>query len=134
MEKKKTWQEASNKCELDSGSLITIRDAFEQSFVTLISYLNAAEDLNPWIGLTKDGFNDAFKWSDGWPVTYENWIDGYVFNNSTESNVDSCVFIESGSGFWNVSSCKEQRSFVCKITKGLKKFNNQKYLLVFYHS
>jgi len=103
--------------------LITIRDAFEQSFVTLISYLNAAEDLNPWIGLKKDGFNDAFKWSDGWPVTYENWIDGYVFNNSTELNVDSCVFIESGSGFWNVSSCKEQRSFVCKITKGLKKSN-----------
>jgi len=54
-------------------------------------------------------------------VDYENWSDGYVFDNSSDANPDSCAFIESSTGVWNVSSCKEQRSFVCKITKGLLK-------------
>lgn len=112
----KTWDEANNMCIKDSGNLVTISNAFDQSFLRLISYLSAAQENKPWIGLKKEDSLD-YKWADKWPVDYVNWAEGSTEDSSSIGTNKSCVYIEPESGKWNVSSCDIQRSFICRITK-----------------
>lgn len=116
--KAKTWDEARAICQEDSGDLVGIRDGFEQSYLTLLSYLSASIESKPWIGLRK-GVRNEYKWSDNWPVEYTNWEEGWTKDNASHQlSFESCAYINSINGNWDVSSCDEKRSFICKISSG----------------
>jgi hypothetical protein len=95
--------------------LATIRDGFEQSYLSLLTYLQASQYLKPWIGLIKENANE-YKWVDKWPVEYVNWGAGFSNDASAVDSNRSCAFIESSSGAWNVSACDQRRSFICKVS------------------
>lgn len=97
--------------------MVGIRDGFEQSYLTLLSYLSASTESKPWIGLSK-GVRNEFKWVDKWPVEYTNWEEGWTNDNSSQQSSLSCAYINSINGNWDVSSCNDKRPFICKISKG----------------
>jgi hypothetical protein len=106
----KTWKNAREFCEQQEGAtLASIRDGFEQSYVSLLSYVDTLS--TPWIGLIRNN-SDQYYWSDNWPVDYTNWAAGWIGDSSNES----CVYFDSVSGSWNSSNCDETRSFICKIS------------------
>lgn len=131
----KNWQDASDFCKSEGGNLVSIRDPFEQAYVSLIktSSINAE-----WIGLQKvltyvyiyvniknlhkktffKKKNDSvqFYWSDNNPLTYTNWDKNWI---GTDTGSDAkCAFLNRFDSFWNSSSCDTLNDFICKISNG----------------
>jgi len=106
----KTWKDARDYCQQqEGGKLVSIRDGFEQSYVSLLSYVDTLS--TPWIGLIRNN-SDTYYWSDDWPVDYTNWAAGWLADSSSES----CAYFDSTSGTWNSSDCNVMRPFMCKIS------------------
>ena len=78
-------------CQNDGGNLVSVKDGFEQSFLQIVAYLNAAKSLKPWIGLNKDD-SGVYKWSDGRPVYYINWAEGKVIPILFRNFTHLCLF------------------------------------------
>ena len=66
-----------------------------------------------WIGLNDLGLESSFKWSDGSPVQYTNYMPGEpndVFQQ------EDCVEMLKGSATWNDNHCNRQNPYICKIS------------------
>lgn len=62
--------------------------------------------------------NSQFSWIDGWYFLYSNWPSN--FDQSTQQN--KCVFLENKDTLWSTGNCDAQNDFICKTTKGMRKF------------
>ena len=52
---------------------------------------------------------DVWSWTNGWPVTYTNW-----FNNNL--NNETCASLHDRETKWFQANCEETSPFVCKWT------------------
>jgi hypothetical protein len=94
------WDVAEPLCAAFGYEMVSISDADENSFV-----LDAIASYDPstdwWIGFTDDAVEGLFRWSDGTPVTYENWEPG----QPNDFFGQDCAEIDAGDGLWNDESC-----------------------------
>ncbi|XP_046543699.1 uncharacterized protein LOC124253889 [Haliotis rubra] len=108
------WTMAQNFCSVSGGSLTTIRDPLEQSF--LIEKM--LQQGNAWIGLKRDRqtSNHDFIWVDNTPLTFNNFAPGEP--NSHDQVGQECVdaqFVRSPyPGSWRDNWCKQQHNFICR--------------------
>jgi hypothetical protein len=80
-----TWTDAEAAAVGLGGHLVTIDDAFENTFVTsrfgvATGVFASQHDL--WIGLTDQVTEGTFVWASGAPLVYQNWVVGEP-NNCT---------------------------------------------------
>jgi hypothetical protein len=109
---KKTWADARTYCEkVDIGNLVSVTDQFEQAFVRVLTLSQTLGD--PWIGLTTGNDGKSWQWTDSRRETYTNWGD---IAGVTKLN-EKCVYVQTTDGKWNLTTCDEQRPFICKISK-----------------
>jgi hypothetical protein len=114
---------AAHDCELRKSSLVAIRSAEEQDFVTL-SAPDPAGDT--WLGGTRNG---GFVWS--WPDgsvfwrggpdgtaedgAFTAWKGGEPNNASTtSSDPERCLAVDALSGGWNDRACELTLQYVCE--------------------
>ena len=127
----KSFDDAQQFCKDEGGNLVSIRDGFEQAYISLVK----TGSTNPeWIGLKnvnknycfelfikklhlKDG--SKFSWSDGSQNSYSNWISGF---NPSVGQQNNCAFLENKYSFWNATSCSMKNDFICKVTQGSKEY------------
>uniref|UniRef100_R7VRQ5 Macrophage mannose receptor 1-like protein 1 n=1 Tax=Columba livia TaxID=8932 RepID=R7VRQ5_COLLI len=88
-----TFSEAKQICEKNKGYLATVRDRYEQAFLTSVIGFNPAKYF--WIGLSDTEEQGTFRWARG------------------ESG---CVAMITGTsaGLWDVLNCEETNMFLCK--------------------
>ena len=111
----KTFSEAEQYCKEQGEDvhLVSIQDIAEEDFTIVYSFPD-----NIWIGLSKadvdgDGDVNTWSWSDGWPVTYTNW-----FNN--DLNNETCASLHNRETKWFQANCDETYQSVCKWTNASK--------------
>uniref|UniRef100_A0A663EC36 Macrophage mannose receptor 1 n=1 Tax=Aquila chrysaetos chrysaetos TaxID=223781 RepID=A0A663EC36_AQUCH len=103
-----TFSEAKKTCERSSGYLTSIRDRYEQAYLTSLVGLSSEKYF--WIGLSDTEEQGMFKWVTGEGVLYTNW------NAAMPGNEAGCVALRTGNaaGLWDVQNCEVKAKFLCK--------------------
>ncbi|KFQ05099.1 Macrophage mannose receptor 1, partial [Leptosomus discolor] len=106
-----TFSAAKQICEDNKGYLATVRDRYEQAFLTSVIGFNPAKYF--WIGLSDMEEQGTFRWASGDAVTFTHWSENSVFHEGRESG---CVAMTTGTsaGLWDILNCEETNMFLCK--------------------
>ncbi|XP_047141698.1 uncharacterized protein LOC100211524 isoform X3 [Hydra vulgaris] len=110
--KGKSWKNASLSCQVMGGSLLSIEDKAENSFILNILKDDSMQKGSYWIGLNDDCNNREFTWSDNKNPQYFNWLSKRPDNGNTGEN---CV--EMNNIGWNDNDCYVKNGFICKLVK-----------------
>ncbi len=124
----KNWLGAQDFCKSEGGNLVSIRDGFEQAYVSLIKTGSVNSE---WIGLRSYDLS-VFSWIDTWDFSYTNWAVGF---NSSIGQYNKCGYLVNFESVWNTGTCDTLNDFICKISKG-KKLNSKLLINLeeaFYH-
>ncbi|XP_033854652.3 macrophage mannose receptor 1-like [Acipenser ruthenus] len=111
---RKTWFEAREFCLAIGGDLLSIHSQAEKDsiYASVRYFYNDAG----WIGLNILDSTAGHVWSDGSPVSYENW--GYGEPNNY-NNVELCTEMSLSYPLsWNDRQCESYTNWICKIRKG----------------
>ncbi|NXO51028.1 MRC1 protein, partial [Aramus guarauna] len=103
-----TFSEAKRICEENEGYLATVRDRYEQAFLTSVIGFNPAKYF--WIGLSDMEEQGTFRWATGDAVTFTHW------NAGMPGREPGCVAMITGTsaGLWDILNCEETNMFLCK--------------------
>ncbi|XP_056340554.1 macrophage mannose receptor 1-like isoform X3 [Oenanthe melanoleuca] len=103
-----TFLEAKKTCERSSGYLTSIRDRYEQAYLT--SLIGLSSEKYFWIGLSDMEEQGIFKWVTDEGVLYTNW------NAAMPGKEAGCVALRTGNaaGLWDVQNCEVKAKFLCK--------------------
>lgn len=89
----KTREEALALANAEDAQLVSINDADEQQWVSAVF----GGDFY-WIGLSRTA--TGWQWSDGEPVTYENWLPADFFSESIEPGKHTAAIMTIEDGKW----------------------------------
>ncbi|KFV80640.1 Macrophage mannose receptor 1, partial [Struthio camelus australis] len=103
-----TFSEAKQICEENKSYLATVKDRYEQAFLTSLIGFNPAKYF--WIALSDAEEQGTFKWASGEAVTFTNW------NSGMPGRESGCVAMRTGTsaGLWDILNCEEKNMFLCK--------------------
>ncbi|KAM5158317.1 macrophage mannose receptor 1-like [Mantella aurantiaca] len=103
-----TWYQARMSCHQQHAELLSITELHEQTY---ISGLTSATKTSLWVGLSSLDLNAGWKWNDGSPFRYLNWLPG---NPSTELG-KNCVSLEpTNNAKWENKECSQKLGYICK--------------------
>jgi hypothetical protein len=104
------WGRARQVCDNAGMKLVQIDDANEESFVRGLSVGPFPLGETWWIGASDIGNEGTFVWTDGSPVTYDNWRPGEPNDIGGEDCVELSTVLEG----WNDARCTNPHPFVCE--------------------
>ncbi|XP_069815822.1 macrophage mannose receptor 1-like [Dendropsophus ebraccatus] len=102
-----TWHQARISCQQQDAELLSITELHEQAYISgLLSSLTGAL----WIGLNSLDLNAGWRWDDGDPFRYLNWLPG----NPSEDPDVNCVAVNSENSKWESKNCKQKLGYICE--------------------
>ncbi|CAL8279713.1 unnamed protein product [Lota lota] len=105
---KKSWPAAQTECAKDGGSLASISNIEDKSFV--ISQLGYVGTDELWIGLNDRKTEGLFDWIDHSIVSFTSWEKGSPHASGAH---EDCVLIKGENGNWADRSCVEKHGYIC---------------------
>uniref|UniRef100_A0A8C2KD52 Phospholipase A2 receptor 1 n=1 Tax=Cyprinus carpio TaxID=7962 RepID=A0A8C2KD52_CYPCA len=98
-----TWSQALTSCQAQGGSLLSITQSSEQSYIK-----ERLSDMGVmvWIGLNHLSQHGGWQWSDGSPLALVSYTAG------TENQ--QCGVFNSTQGSWQSLSCESALPYICK--------------------
>ncbi|XP_064641988.1 uncharacterized protein LOC135496555 [Lineus longissimus] len=116
-----TWTQAEEKCKslAADSHLTSIEDDYQRDFILHSLFFKwpfISENKDIYIGLTDQGHEGRFSWTDGSPFSYSNWDDGQPDGSALEGC--SLLKIDSLNNrrYWNDIPCaiKMTSQYICK--------------------
>uniref|UniRef100_A0A8C5R2H0 Macrophage mannose receptor 1 n=1 Tax=Leptobrachium leishanense TaxID=445787 RepID=A0A8C5R2H0_9ANUR len=113
---KKSWTEARSFCKAIGGELLSIGSKEEESAVWTMLIRGNVYNTIFWIGLLTLDPDEGFGWSDGTPLSYENWAYGEPNNYQ---GIELCGELSSDYRLtWNDRHCDSPSNWICELKKG----------------
>ena len=102
------WSDADSICSSLGGSLVSISDSLENSFIH--SLINEYV----WIGLTDELNEGTFLWTSGEPLIYTNWLPSQPDNytDSGAPNGQDYAFMNDQNGMWEDDNETISRNYI----------------------
>jgi hypothetical protein len=100
-----TWAQATDVCEALAGGLVHVTGSSGNRDVAALAQQAA------WIGLSDQGEEEVFLWTDGASISYESWAVG----QPDDAGGSDCVVTNLGGrrGDWGDERCDSTYRFVC---------------------
>ncbi|XP_037544541.1 C-type mannose receptor 2 [Nematolebias whitei] len=118
LEQKQSWLQAHLFCRKHGADLLSISSPQEEQFILQILHETFGESEEHeqhwfWIGLNRRNpmDNGSWKWSDGLPLTYQNFGRYYY-------NIRQCAAADLGTMTWLAMHCDSDLDWICKIPRG----------------
>ncbi|XP_017284979.1 C-type mannose receptor 2 [Kryptolebias marmoratus] len=118
LEQKQSWLQAHLFCRKHGANLLSISTPEEEQFIMQVLHETFGESEEHeqhwfWIGLNRRNpmDNGSWKWSDGLPLTYENFGRYYY-------NIRQCAAADLGTMTWLAMHCDSELDWICKIPRG----------------
>lgn len=103
-----TWYQARRSCHQQDAELLSVTEVHEQTF---ISGLTSTTKTGLWAGLNSLDLNAGWKWNDGSPFRYLNWLPG----NPLAEHGKNCAALEPGKNSkWENKECSQKLGYICK--------------------
>ncbi|XP_066441111.1 macrophage mannose receptor 1-like isoform X2 [Eleutherodactylus coqui] len=114
---KKTWFEARDFCRTIGGDLVSITDKEEEEEAVLTAMRRYYEVFykSVWTGLVRSNPDEGFMWSDGSPLSYENWYHGQPNNQMGQ---EFCGVLFGFRARWKDIHCDTALEWICELRKG----------------
>ncbi|XP_065681617.1 mast/stem cell growth factor receptor Kit isoform X2 [Hydra vulgaris] len=106
------WNDSYSSCQKYGGTLLSVSDKAENSFILNIIKNNIMMRKRFWIGLY--ALQRTFVWSDNTSTEFSNWLESPP---DSYNRTEGCVVI-SRSG-WEERPCTFSYAFICKVKKVL---------------
>lgn len=134
------WYNASFFCQINGGSLVTVTDKEENSFVASMIKNGSCDGY--WMGATNISSNGEYAWTTGESFEYKNWCKNNPTNNDPVYGTDHFVMMEKktqkfndiqsvGADGWKTGFVMEIDSTVPKIEKIRIAIEDREKLLCF---
>uniref|UniRef100_A0A914Q450 C-type lectin domain-containing protein n=1 Tax=Panagrolaimus davidi TaxID=227884 RepID=A0A914Q450_9BILA len=104
----KDWYSADGVCQELNGHLVSIHDAFSNTFFG--GMVGGAGYNEFWIGANNNNLNGTWKWIDGSSFNYDDWAPG-----NPQPSTAYCMSARVPSGFWYSTDCRSEKPFVCNV-------------------
>ncbi|KAM4705171.1 macrophage mannose receptor 1 [Rhinophrynus dorsalis] len=115
-EDRKSWHESRNFCQAVGGDLVSINSKEEETLISqMLTKLGIYGDVL-WVGLTLSDSEGGFTWTDGSPMSYENWAYGEP-NNFEDQELCGEIYA-SYRLTWNDRHCDSPANWICELRKG----------------
>ncbi|XP_038067180.1 uncharacterized protein LOC119737135 [Patiria miniata] len=116
------WKDAERQCAIEGALLTSIRDYGEMNFLHLMLTSDwFTEETTTYIGLTDIQEEGRFRWLDGRPLSYSDWMvnsDGYTQPDGDVLEDCSMIMMRSlhSTQNWEDIPCslRAARQFICK--------------------
>ena len=109
----KTWNEARSHCLSLGGDLASVRNRLENERIkAFLDQLGVDGDV--WIGGNDAEEEGHFKWSDGRPFLFLDWLPGEPNSQGEEDCMQ--LFPRNAKRQWNDKICSYESPFICKIS------------------
>ncbi|CAH1779946.1 unnamed protein product [Owenia fusiformis] len=104
------WPAARADCISKGSDLMSIVSLHEQSFVSALILSDAGHGTaSYWIGANDRDDTSGWRWSDGSPFRWVNWIPG-----QPDRKEEHCVALIALHGMWNDDDCPDLKPYICK--------------------
>ena len=122
IEEAKSWNAAEEYCKLIGGHLAMPKTQDEIDF--LVSITSAYDFEHIWLGANNNSIDEVWRWVDGSPVEYFNWIEGQPNNSAGEEHYLDMYTKELSAGKWNDlrDSSSLVGGFVCEFCLNISLF------------
>jgi len=105
----KNWHDAQQTCQTEGGNLVTVD-------TPKINNILKSERGRLWIGASDLKEEGIFVWTNGKPLSYNNWAPGEPNNYGRRG--EDCVEVNfRAPGLWNDNGCNKKRKFMCEIAR-----------------
>ncbi|XP_016324044.1 secretory phospholipase A2 receptor-like [Sinocyclocheilus anshuiensis] len=106
-----TWSQALTSCQAQGGSLLSITQSSEQSYI-----IGRLLDMGVmvWIGLNHLSQHGGWQWSDGSPLALVSYTADLTSTPVQENQ--QCGVFNSTLGSWQSLSCESALPYICKKT------------------
>ncbi|MCO4770708.1 MAG: hypothetical protein KDA24_11820 [Deltaproteobacteria bacterium] len=100
------WFDAQSACQSAGyDGLATFQSAAEETFVVNLLVATGQPSQDPWIGYTDQGSPGTFYWTDGSPVTYQNWDTGQPDSGGGGNDCAVLTAQQGAAGGWDDITC-----------------------------
>ena len=76
VQERREWADAEARCVSIGGHLASVHNAEDAKAVSELCLSHLGEGGGCWIGLSDQGHEGSFEWSDGSPLDFEYWNPG----------------------------------------------------------
>ncbi|KAM3929236.1 macrophage mannose receptor 1-like [Leptodactylus fuscus] len=111
----RSWFEARDFCRAIGGDLPSITSEDEGKVLETLMRSHFSYRQKTWIGLVKGNPDEGFTWSNGSPLSYDNWASGQPDNHNGE---EFCGLIFGYLLLWKDLHCGTKLEWICELKKG----------------
>lgn len=114
------WFDAETAC-MAAGydGLATLTSAAEETWLVGLMINSGGSNQDPWLGMTDQGGAGTFVWTDGSPISYQNWGTGQPDSGGTGNDCVVLTVSGQGNASWDDVSCAQGSpgwtSFACSL-------------------
>jgi C-type mannose receptor len=116
----KDWDGAKKACIADGGKLaIPTSDEDSRALFQTLKLPSRVPSKQPleglWIGMSDEAEEGKFRWVNGAPTTFTNWLPGEPSDGGGKGEGEDCVTLTLGSGKWNDVDCGLPLPYLCEL-------------------